>query len=41
MNDYTECLIYYDDYTYMTNEELFDFCYGNDNDLLKEEEEGK
>ena len=32
---------HYDDYTYVTDEELFDFCYGNDNDLLKEEEEGK
>ena len=41
MNDYTECSLFYDDYGYMTEEEIFDFMYGNDNDLLREEEEGK
>ena len=41
MNDYTECLVPYDDYIYMTEEELFDLIHGNDNDLLREEEEGK
>ena len=39
MNDYTECSLYYDDYRYMTAEEVFDFMYGNDNDLFREEEE--
>ena len=39
MNDYTEYLVPYDDYIYMTEEELFDLIHANDNDLLREEEE--